>query len=138
MRIGQVIRILAAPLLALVLTAGGGAAASGPYVVLNDTFYVRPSFTFEISRATANSFIGRSHWSTWGARGATARTTLFTNTCKPNCSEGFFKPQPAQVHLFNLTHCRGKQVFSEFVVMDRAGEPLMQGSFRSLGYLRRC
>ena len=43
--------ILAATVIALALAPGGGATSSGPYVVLNDTFYVKPSFTFEISRA---------------------------------------------------------------------------------------
>jgi hypothetical protein len=130
--------IFAALALSLAVAAAGEAAPPGPYVVLNNTFYVKPSFTFEISRATANSFIGRTHWSTWGMSGATARTTLFTNTCQPSCGEGRFREQPAQVRFFNLAPCHGKQVFSDFVVMDAAGEPLIQGDFRSLGYLRRC
>jgi len=118
--------------------ASAAAVASGPFVVLNDAFYVKPTFTFEVNEATHNSLIGKTHWLTWDATGATARTTLFTNTCRPSCSEGLFQIQRAQVRLYNLATCRGKKVFSDFAVSASDGEPLFSGSFRSLGYLRHC
>ncbi len=126
--------------LALLLACATSASAvpSGPYVVLNDHFYVRPSFTFEISSASRNMMIGRSHWLTWSAGGATARTTLFTNTCVPSCGEGRFHEQPAQVQLFGVSSCRGQQVFSSFVVTDVDGARVLSGTFRGLGYLRHC
>lgn len=118
--------------------ASTAAIGSGPFVVLNDAFYVKPTFTFEIDSATHNSLIGKTHWLTWSASSATGRTTLFTNTCKPNCGFGSFVRQAAQVRLFNFATCRGKKVFSDFEISAADGEPLMSGSFRTLGYLRHC
>jgi hypothetical protein len=131
---------LAGVLVVFLVLSGASVAAvgSGPFVVVNDTFYVKPTFTFELSSARRNSMIGKTQWLSWSATGASARTTLFTNTCRPNCGEGSFQKQPAQVRFYNLATCRGKKVFSDFVISAVNGEPLLSGSFRSLGYLRHC
>ena len=127
--------------LAVFFALGGASTAaigSGPFVVLNDAFYVKPTFTFEVNSSTHNSLIGKTHWLTWTGTSATGRTTLFTNTCKPNCGFGSFVQQAARVRFFNFATCRGKKVFSDFEISTANGEPLLQGSFRTLGYLRHC
>lgn len=132
-------RIVGVLAMTLVLAGTGGAAvAPGPFVVLNDAFYVKPTFTFEVSSTTHNSLIGKTHWLTWTADGATATTTLFTNTCSPSCTEGAFQQQGARVRLYGVASCRGKKIFSSFEIIASNGEPLISGSFRSLGYLRHC
>jgi hypothetical protein len=131
-------RLLAVAALLLTIAPAGAASGTGPYLLVSDHFYVRPSFTFEISSAARNMMIGHTHWLTWSRDGATARTTLFTNTCVPSCNEGRYREQPARVHLFELSRCRGKQVFAAFEVVDADGARLAAGTFRGLGYLRHC
>jgi len=46
--------------------------------------------------------------------------------------------QPAKIRLFGMVRCRGKEVFSDFVVIDPPGEPVVQGTFRALGNMQRC
>ena len=118
-------RIVLASALFLLVAASASAGSAGPYVVLNDVFYARPSFTFEVVSGAANSYIGHSHWRTWSSAGATGRTTLFTNTCRPSCGEGSYSEQAAQVHLFNVTSCGGKAVFSEFEITAASGARLL-------------
>ena len=118
--------------------ATSSAGVGGPFVVLNDHFYVKPSFTFEIVGAARNVYIGKSRWQSWSSSGATGTTTLFTNTCKPSCGEGGYSEERAQVRLFGVSTCRGHTVFSSFTVVGASGEQLLQGSFRGLGYLNRC
>jgi hypothetical protein len=122
----------------LALTTNAAGAAAGPYVVLNGHFYMRPSFTFEVVSSSKNAYLGRSRWQTWGSSGAIGRSTLFTNTCRPSCGEGSYTAERVQVRLYGVSTCRGKRVFSSFTVMGSGGETLLSGSFRGLGYLRRC
>ena len=122
----------------LVVSANAAGSAAGPYVVLNDHFYMRPSFTFEVVNSSRNAYIGRSRWQTWGSSGASGSSTLFTNTCRPSCGEGSYSQERVQVRLFDVSTCRGRQVFSGFTVVAPGGETLLSGSFRGLGYLRRC
>jgi hypothetical protein len=132
-------RFLGVVAIFLLLSATSGAAVgSGPFVVINDTFYKKPAFTFEIDSRARNSMIGKTHWLSWTGSAATARTTLFTNSCRPNCGEGHFIQQAARVRFYNVSSCRGKKVFSDFSVSAANGEPLLSGNFRSLGYLRHC
>jgi hypothetical protein len=121
----------AAPVLA-------GTVPVGPYVVLNDHFYMRPSFTFEVVNAARNVYLGRSRWETWSSSGATGSSTLFTNTCRPSCGEGNYSEERVRVRLFDVSTCRARQVFSSFAVVGSSGETLLSGSFRGLGYLRDC
>jgi hypothetical protein len=100
--------------------------------------YMKPTFTFGVANGEASQFVGKSHWTAWARSGAVANTTLFTNTCRPSCRFGHYLQQPAKIRLFGLVPCRGKAVFSEFVVIDPSGEPVVQGSFRSLGNMQRC
>jgi hypothetical protein len=123
---------------ALAPSTGAAGVAAGPYVVLNDHFYMRPSFTFEIVNATRNVYVGRSRWQTWGASGATSSSTLFTNTCRPSCGEGSYSEERVQVRLYDVATCKGRRVFSSFAVVGSGGETLLSGSFRGLGYLRGC
>jgi hypothetical protein len=121
------------------LGAGSGTAGvAGPYVVLNDHFYVRPGFTFEVVNAARNAYIGKSRWQSWSSSGATGTTTYFVNTCSPSCGEGRYDEERAQVRLFGVATCRGRAVFTSFSVVGAQGETLLSGSFRGLGYLRRC
>jgi len=122
----------------LVVSTNAAGAAAGPYVVLNDHFYMRPSFTFEVVNASRNAYIGKSRWQTWGSSGASGNSTLFTNTCRPSCGEGSYSQERVQVRLFDVSTCRGRQVFSSFAVVGPGGETVLSGSFRGLGYLRRC
>jgi hypothetical protein len=115
-----------------------GAVAAGPYVVLNGHFYMRPSFTFEVVNASRNAYLGKSRWQTWDSGGASGSSTLFTNTCRPTCGEGSYREERVQVRLFDVSTCRGRPVFSSFSVVGPGGETLLSGSFRGLGYLRRC
>ena len=111
---------------------------AGPYVMLNDHFYMRPSFTFEVVNASRNVYIGKSRWQTWSASGATGNSTLFTNTCRPSCGEGSYSEERAQVRLFDVSTCRGRQCSRASRSSAPSGETLLPGSFRGLGYLRRC
>ncbi len=129
--------VVATVALFAVATSTAGVAA-GPYVVVNDHFYMRPSFTFEVVNASRNVYIGRSRWQTWSASGATGSSTLFTNTCRPGCGDGSYSEERVQVRLFDVSSCRGKRVFSSFAVVGSGGETLLTGSFRGLGYLRGC
>src|SRR3954453_1694653 len=116
------------------LTAASSPRVAGPFVVLNDHFYVRPAFTFEVLASARNVYIGRSRWQSWSRLGATATTTVFTNTCKPSCGEGGYVEERGQVRLFGVGTCRGRTVFTSFTVLGSRGEELLQGSFRGLGY----
>jgi len=118
--------------------AGAGTQSVGPYVVLSDNLYIQPSFTFGVTAGEASQFVGRSHWTAWGRSGAVADTTLFTDSCKPSCKFGHYLQQPAKIRLFGLATCQGKAVFSDFVVVDPSGEPVVQGKFRSLGNMKKC
>jgi hypothetical protein len=123
---------------AFALGTNAAGAAAGPYVMLNDHFYTRPSFTFEVVSSSRNAYLGRSRWQSWSSRGASGRSTLFTNTCRPSCGEGSYSEERVQVRLYGVSTCRGKRVFSSFDVMGSSGETLFSGSFRGLGYLRHC
>jgi hypothetical protein len=123
---------------ALTLSSGAAGVAAGPYVVLNDHFYMRPAFTFEIVNAARNVYVGKSRWQSWSSTGATSSSTLFTNTCQPSCGEGSYSQERVQVRLYDVSSCRGKRVFSSFAVVATSGATLFTGSFRGLGYLRRC
>jgi hypothetical protein len=120
------------------LTAASAPRLVGPFVVLNDHFYVKPSFTFEVVSSARNVYVGRSRWRSWSRLGATATTTVFTNTCKPSCGEGRYAEERGQVRLFGVGTCRGHTVFTSFTVLGARGEELLQGSFRRLGYLDHC
>jgi hypothetical protein len=122
----------------LAVSTNAAGSAAGPYVVLNDHFYMRPSFTFEVVNSSRNAYLGKSRWLTWSSTGASGSSTLFTNTCRPSCGEGSYSQERVQVRLFDVSTCRGRQVFSSFAVVGSGGETLLSGSFRGLGYLRRC
>lgn len=108
-----------------------------PYFFWYGHFVTRPSAVIDLSGT--NSFeIGGSHWSQWGLNGASARTTYYVNLCKPDCARGRYAKQPAVVRFSGVTRCRGKQVFTNYVVRTTAGRVLLTGSFRALGYLARC
>ena len=82
--------------------------------------------------------IGASHWTSWSRTGASARTTYFVNTCKPDCAHGRYQRQPARVRFFGIARCRGRDVFTNVLVTSLIGKRLFSGDFRSIGYLNSC
>lgn len=120
------------------VTAQGAMTRVGPYFVGADgRFVTRPTTVIDLS-GTDSFEIGGSRWSRWGAFGATARTIYYVNLCKPDCAQGQYRKQPATVRFSRTTLCRGKVVFTNFVVTSLVGRWLLAGSFRDIGYLRNC
>lgn len=114
-----------------------GRTTSVPYFVESGKFFVRPTFTIDVS-GTGSWLISRSHWRTWQSNEATAVTTLDTNTCSPSCATGHYTQRTARVRFYDVVACSGRRVFDRFSVSTPAGRPLLAGDFRSLGYLARC
>lgn len=125
--------------LAVLFTLGVHTAASrsGPYFADGKHFFVKPTGQIDIS-GTGSWLIDGSRWNTWSAAAATARTTLFANTCTPDCAAANYRSRPARVRFFHVFSCHGKAVFRDFVITDLGGRRLFSGNFRALGYLRAC
>jgi hypothetical protein len=110
---------------------------TGPYFVENGRFVTKPTGTIDLS-GTDGYEIGSTHWTSWTANNATARTTYYLNLCKPNCARGRYASRPARVRFFRTTPCRGRAVFVNYVVSALDDTGLASGDFRSIGYLRGC
>jgi len=118
-------------------SAQGAVSRTGPYFVQSGHFVTRPTGVIDLSGT--NSFeISASRWSRWTRANAVARTTYYVNTCKPDCARGRYTKQAATVRFFRTALCRGKVVFTNFVVTSLVGRWLLAGNFRDLGYLLNC
>jgi hypothetical protein len=124
--------------LCCVVTAQAAVPRLGPYFVgANGRFVAKPTAVIDLS-GTDSYEIGGSRWTRWNPTGGTARTTYYVNICKPDCARGRYTKQAATVRFYRTALCRGKVVFTNFVVTSLVGKRLLAGNFRGIGYLHNC
>jgi len=71
--------------------------------------------------ADANAHLTSISWSAWTARGATGRSTLVLNDCRPNCAAGRFHGYLATARLSRPRRTAHGELFSLIQVAYRSG-----------------
>lgn len=83
------IRLALIAALAAAAAAATAAAASAPLPRILDCSgkpLLRPTGTFVLACADANSELRKTRWSSWGGTSAAGTTDLGLNLCNPNCA----------------------------------------------------
>ena len=65
-----------------------------------------------VACADGNFYLGRLHWTSWGATTAAATGTAHANDCNPYCAAGHFHTYPVAATLDRVQTCGGRSEFT--------------------------
>jgi hypothetical protein len=96
--------------------------------MLTDAVLAGPGVPFWSEKTLAHNL----QWQTWGPQTATATGALWYNSCAPNCADGTWFMEPAQVQLGGLTITSCGRLFSTLSYRWATGAVVPSGLEKTL------
>lgn len=127
-----IIAAVLATVVALVGASASGAASRPTYLPSMCTDQVIRPVQVVPCAQTTRKLIGL-RWSNWGRARATARGSLTTNTCVPDCPSGASRIDPVRVTADRVRRCRnGRRQYTRltYVSVDPGAIPTRRISLR--------